>query len=94
MLCKEYKLDYRIKRFIPNDFRKDNYRIAEMLFNKAYEYQLQDKAWKSIYWAAHNIQNIKEPIVVIIKRNELKKIRNVNDEIALFIKENVHKYKG
>jgi DNA repair photolyase len=28
-LCQEYKLDIRIKRWIPNDFRKWNYKISE-----------------------------------------------------------------
>ncbi len=47
------------------------------------------KAWSKKYWAGMNIQNLKESIVAIAKRNELQKIRNVNDEIEEFIRKNL-----
>ena len=84
-LCKKYKLPYRIKRFIPDDFRKSNYLISEKLLNHAYYLQMTGKAWSDIYWAGMNIQNLKESVEVIAKRNELRKIRNVDSRIESYI---------
>ncbi len=91
-LCEKYKIPYRIKRFIPEDFRRENYLVAGKLLNEAYRLQMLGKAWSNIHWAGQNIQNLKESIVDIAKRGELHKIRNVNDEIESFIKENVTLY--
>jgi DNA repair photolyase len=89
VLCDEYNLAYRIKRFIPKDFRMKNYIIAEKLLDKAYKLQMQGKAWSNMHWAGQNIQNLREPIEDIAKRGELQKIRNVNEEIEIIIKENL-----
>jgi DNA repair photolyase len=88
-LCERYNLAYRIKRFIPDDFRQKNYIIAEKLLNKAYESQMRGKAWSNLHWAGQNIQNLKTSIVEVEKRGELQGIRNVNEEIESFIKENL-----
>jgi hypothetical protein len=84
-LCKRYNLSYRIKRFIPNDFRKENYLIAEKLLNKAYRLQMSGKTWNKLYWAGQNIQNLEESIVDIAKGGNLQKIRNVDEKISSFI---------
>jgi DNA repair photolyase len=81
-LCKSYNIKTRIKRFIPDDYRKLNYIIAEKLLNKAYELQMLGKAWSNLHWAGQNIQNLKESIIEVIRRNELDKIRNINREIV------------
>ncbi|MEW6621027.1 MAG: radical SAM protein [bacterium] len=39
-LCEKYKIAYRIKRFIPQDFRKKSYLVAENLLNDAYHRQV------------------------------------------------------
>ena len=78
-----------IKRFIPNDFRRINYIIAEKLLNEAYNLQLLGKAWSKKHWAGMNIQNLNESLLAVAKRNELQKIRNVNDEIEAFIRKNL-----
>lgn len=88
-LCEKYKLSYRIKRFIPNDYRKRNYEIAEKLLNKAFDLQMIGKPWSNIFWAGQNIQILKESIADVAKRDELQKIRNVNDKIESFIIENL-----
>jgi DNA repair photolyase len=88
-LCEKYDLPYRAKRFIPNDFRRMNYIIAEKLLNEAYRLQISGNAWSTKHWAGMNIQNLKESIISIANRNELQKIRNVNNEIEKFIKENL-----
>jgi len=89
-LCEMYDIPYRIKRFIPDDFRKMNYIIAEKLLNRAYYLQMTGKAWSNLYWAGMNIQNQKEPVEDIAKRSELHLIRNVNDEISEFILQEIN----
>ena len=88
-LCKKHELPYRIKRFIPDDFRKINYMVSEKLLNHSYYLQMTGKAWSNIHWAGMNIQNLKESIEDIAKRNELRKIRNVDSRIEAYILENL-----
>ncbi len=84
-LCAAYRLNYRIKRYIPNDYRGKNYAIAEKLLNESYNLQIQNRPWTKIFWAGQNIQNLKTSVVEIANRNELRKIRNVDDKIESFI---------
>ena len=77
-LCDKYKLKFRMKRFIPEDFRKQNYMIAEELLNEAYTNQLLGKSQKNLFWAGQNINNLKESISEIVDRGELKTIRNID----------------
>ncbi len=88
-LCEKHRLPYRIKRFIPDDYRRENYLIAEKLLNEAYRLQISGKTWTNIFWAGMNIQNLRESIADIAGRNELHKIRNVNDEIESLIRESI-----
>ncbi len=80
-LCEKYGLAFRIKRFIPDDFRRENYIIAEEFINQAYFLQSTGKAWSNLFWAGQNINNLAEPIRAIAERRELRKIRNVNEGI-------------
>jgi DNA repair photolyase len=88
-LSGKYNLPYRIKRYVPGDYRKSNYIIAEELLNESYRLQVTGKAWSNMYWAGMNIQNLKESIAEVAARNELQKIRNVTDEILPFIWRNI-----
>ncbi|UCB45737.1 MAG: radical SAM protein [Spirochaetota bacterium] len=88
-LCEKHSLACRIKRYIPDDYRKQNYRIAEHLLNQSYENQISGKTWTNIFWAGMNIQNLKEPIEEIAKRGDLKTVRNVNESIEGFIYNNI-----
>jgi len=88
-LCTAYRLRYRIKRYIPDDFRKENYLIAEKLLNESYDLQIHDKPWTKTFWAGQNIQNLNTSVVEIANRNELRKIRNVDDRIESFILSNM-----
>ncbi len=91
-LCEKFNLQYRIKRYIPEDFRKSNYIISEKLLNRSYQLQIMGKNWKNIHWAGMNIQNLKESLLDIAERNELRKIRNVNSDIENFIREQLLNY--
>ncbi|RJP27146.1 MAG: radical SAM protein [Actinobacteria bacterium] len=84
-LCAAYDMPYRIRRFIPADYRAENYRIAEMLLNRAYDLMVTGKAWTRPHWAGMNIQNLKEPIVDVADRGELRAIRNVGPALEDFI---------
>ncbi len=84
-LCKKYNIPIRMKRYIPNDFRRLNYLISESFFSETFEKQILGNPDTNLYWAAMNIQNLKEPIYDITKRNELMKIKNVNR----FVKEKI-----
>jgi DNA repair photolyase len=85
--AKKYRMPVRMKRYIPEDYRKYNYLIAERLLNEAYLNQVEGKQWRNLFWAGQNVQNLKESIRDIDKRNELTKIRNVNDKVESFVKE-------
>lgn len=85
-LCKKYSLSYRIKRYIPNDFRKVNYQVAEMFLNSAYKKQITAGDWKTSFWAGHEIQNLNESIKDIAARDELKLIKNVNTQVDDYLK--------
>ncbi len=85
----KYKIPYRIKRFIPNDYRRINYIISEKLLNQAYDLQIEGKAYSNTHWAGQNIQNLKESIVEVAERDELRGIRNVNREIESFVYEEI-----
>jgi len=91
-LCEKFNLQYRIKRYIPEDFRKSNYIISEKLLNRSYQLQIMRKDWKNIYWAGMNIQNLKESIADVATRNELRNIRNVNSDIENFIRDQLLNY--
>ncbi|MBT4511735.1 MAG: radical SAM protein [Chloroflexi bacterium] len=80
-LCEKYQIDLRVKRYIPDDFRKLNYMISEMLLNEAYLAQIQDKPWNSAVWAGQNIQSLSESIADVAARGELQNIRNVGPAI-------------
>jgi len=80
-LCEKHGLAFRVRRFIPDDFRRENYLIAEELLNEAYLLQSTGKAWSNLFWAGQNINNLAESIRAIAERRELRKIRNVNEEI-------------
>jgi hypothetical protein len=86
-LAEKYRMPTRIKRYIPQDFRKYNYTIAEKLLNEAYQLQALGESWSTIFWAGQNIQNLRESVSDIAERNELRKIRNVNDKLESFIRQ-------
>jgi DNA repair photolyase len=80
-LCEQHGLAFRIRRFIPGDFRRENYIIAEEMLNEAYLLQSTGRAWSNLFWAGQNINNLAEPLGAIAERRELRKIRNVNEGI-------------
>jgi len=84
--CEQYNLSIRVKRWIPSDFRKWNYKISELFLNREYMNKLKTgKSNKTMMWAGLNLNNLEESILDVYKRGELNKIRNFNSKIIEFI---------
>jgi DNA repair photolyase len=82
-LCSEYNIPIRVKRWIPNDFRKWNYKVSELLLNKEYmEFITTGRSNFNLKWAGLNLNNLKESIIDISKRGELSKLPNFTSEIV------------
>jgi len=75
----------RIRRYIPEDHRKENYRISERMLNMAMDSQLDGRSWKGLHWAGMNIQNLKESIVEVAARGELDTLGNIRGRTAAII---------
>ncbi len=81
-LSEKYKLSVRVKRWIPSDYRKWNYKISELLLNKEYIDSLKTgKSNKTLMWAGLNLNNLEESILDVYKRDELHTLPNFNTKI-------------
>ncbi len=90
----KYDLSIRIKRWIPKDFRKWNYKISELLLNKVYLDNLKTgKSNKTMMWAGLNLNNLEESILDVYKRGELSKLQNFKPEIIKFVRPYLDKTK-
>jgi hypothetical protein len=85
-LCQEYNIDIRLKRWIPKDFRKWNYKISELLLNKEYMEAIKlGKSNNTFKWAGLNLNNLKESIINVYKKGELSKLKNFNSKVIQFV---------
>ena len=80
-LCQKYELPFRLKRYIPADFRKQNYLVAQRLLDESYLSQMLGRPWTKTFWAGQNINNLSESIEGIARKDELGKIKNVDSKI-------------
>ncbi len=80
-VCDRVGIQVRIKRHIPDDYRKDNYLVAEKLLNTAYLRQVEGKPHTDLFWAGQNIQNLKLSIQEVSQQGNLSSINNVQGEI-------------
>ena len=86
VLCKEYSLPIREKRWIPKDYRKWNYKIAEFLLNKEYIDSVSlGKTNSSMKWAGLNLNNLGESILDVYQRGDLSKLKNFNSHITKLV---------
>ncbi len=92
-LSEKYQVPVRIKRWIPKDFRKWNYKIAELLLNTEYIASLKGNPNNTMKWAGLNLNNLKESIIDVYKRDELSKLPNFNKKIISFIQPYLDKSK-
>ena len=92
--CQKYDIAVREKRWIPNDYRKWNYKISELLLVKNYLDELTlGKSNKSFYWAGLTLNNLEESIINVYKRGDLAKLRNFNSEVREFVEPYLKKSK-
>jgi DNA repair photolyase len=85
-LCEKYKTPVRVKRWIPSDYRKWNYKISEILLNTEYMNTLRTgKSNKTMMWAGLNLSNLEESIINIFERGELSQLKNFTKQIVEFV---------
>ena len=85
-ICEKYEMPVRVKRWIPSDYRKWNYKISELLLNKEYVDALRTgKSNKTMMWAGLNLNNLEESILDVFKRGELSKLKNFTNNIIEFV---------
>jgi len=85
-MCREYDINIREKRWIPNDFRKWNYKVSELLLNKEYlELVRTGKGSNIMKWAGLILNNLNESIIDVYRRGDLPKLKNFNKEVISII---------
>ena len=84
-LCQKYRLNFRLRRYIPSDFRRQNYLVAQRLLDESYLSQILGRPWTKTFWAGQNINNLEEPIEGKARQHELRKIRNVDLQIEEYV---------
>ncbi len=93
-LSQKYGVKIRVKRWIPSDYRKWNYKVSELLLNKEYIDSLQTgKSNKSMMWAGLNLNNLEESILDVYRRGELHILKSFNSKIINFVKPYLEKSK-
>lgn len=85
-LSQKYQLPYRMKRFIPNDFRRVNYIIAEKLLNTAYDLQLAGKNFTDHFKAGNSIQNLSDSLQNYHLYNQLDELDFLKGELKEQVK--------
>ena len=93
-LSQKYDIKVRVKRWIPSDYRKWNYKLSEILLNKEYVDSLQTgKSNRSMMWAGLNLNNLEESILDVYRRGELHTLKNFNSKIMNFVEPYLEKSK-
>lgn len=70
-LVTKHDVPYRIPRWLPDDFRKANYRLAERFLNNAYYLQLNNQPWRDLQQAGNALHKLQESVEVLAKANTL-----------------------
>ncbi|MFX1599642.1 MAG: radical SAM protein [Promethearchaeota archaeon] len=85
-LSQKYGIKLRVKRWIPSDYRKWNYKVSELLLNTEYIDSLQTgKTNRAMMWAGLKLNNLEESILDVYRRGELHTLKNFNSKIMNFI---------
>ena len=93
-LCQSFGVKVRVKRWIPSDYRKWNYKVSELLLNKEYIDALNTgKTNKTMMWAGLNLNNLEESILDIYQRGELHTLKNFNSKIIKIVEPYLEKKK-
>ncbi|MFX1426879.1 MAG: radical SAM protein [Promethearchaeota archaeon] len=93
-LCEKHNLAVRVKRWIPSDYRKWNYKVSELLLNEEYMKSLRTgKSNKTMMWAGLNLNNLEESILDVYNRGDLHTLKNFKPEIIEIVKPYLEKIK-
>lgn len=84
-LCEKHGLNIRMKRYIPDDYRKNNYILSEKMFNHCYYINLSGKQNSNLFFTAQKIQNLSRPVNDYISAGRLKDISDMTPETEKFI---------
>ncbi len=80
-LCQKFLVNMRLKRWIPKDFRRINYRVAEKLLNESYLNQINGKPYSKLLWAGLSINNLKKSIMEYYNTGTLLEVENITPKI-------------
>lgn len=86
-LCDKHQIATRIKRFLPGDHRRDNYRIAEQLFSMAIRSQITGQTWSKLFRTASDIQKLKVSIRELDRSQMGKELGRIDGKLMMLIEE-------
>lgn len=86
-LCDKHHIATRIKRYLPADYRRENYRIAEQLFSMAGRAQSNGQPWSKMFWMAHDIQKLKVSIKELDLAQPGKELARMDGRLMHLIEE-------
>ncbi|MHA1641886.1 MAG: radical SAM protein [Promethearchaeota archaeon] len=93
--CKKFGIKFRLKRWVPRDFRRWNYKVAEYLLNRYYlDSIVNDKPNKNLLWAGLNLNNLDKSIIEVYKHGELMKLKNFDQTIIELVEKYLEKNKN
>jgi len=93
-LCKKFNLSVRVKRWIPKDFRKWNYKISELLLNKEYVESITKGINNNkLKLAGRHLNNLPESIIEVYRRGELSRLNSFTPEIIDIVEDYIGKHK-
>jgi len=55
--------------------------VAQKLLDESYLSQMLGKPWTKTFWAGQDINNLVESIEDVARRNELRRIRNIDSSM-------------
>jgi len=86
-LCDKHHIATRVKRYLPGDYRRENYRIAEKLFAMAGRAQIAGRPWSKMFWTAHDIQRLKVSIKELDREHLEKELGRADGGLMQLIEE-------
>jgi hypothetical protein len=59
--------------------------VAQKLLDESYLSQMLGKPWTKTFWTGQNINNLVESIEDMARRNELRRIRNIDSSMEEYV---------
>ncbi len=80
-LSRKYKVPLRMRRYLPPDYRRENYWLAGQLADRAYYRWLEGRSYQRHLTIAGRINSLKEDIRNVIRRDELQSRLKIDAEL-------------